>query len=277
MKISSLLTAPAIIVTAVMEECLGVLRSDLGRDGIHLWTGAGQVGKTTTARWCVDRFKQEFDESDPDTFTAQWIQLASTHRGSAQKTTMAMLESLGVPVRPASLRMTALDSQTRHVVSELRRQRILVWFIDEAGLLPDEGLRHVAQIHDTAHKNDWPVKIVLVGMNDLPSRITNQPQLNGRVEIRKTFEPIEEQDQRALIVQDLPWIDDLDPSEASNIVKQLGQRSQGLPGRLVRLLTQVRQIIDRGGIAPNAASVSAILTRLMLDRQATIDFDMGGA
>jgi hypothetical protein len=157
--------------------------------GLVMWAGPSRNGKTTTAKFMVSQMNIDAEAQVEGAFRGRHMEVGSGPRTASQKWGIKHLywEFAGKVAERIFQRETP-RSLALHVVDALRKWRIQMVFVDEAGYLSTEELQGMVLVLDVAREEDWPLTIVLIGMNDLPIKVNNCPQINGRVVSWSFFE-----------------------------------------------------------------------------------------
>jgi hypothetical protein len=158
--------------------------------GLVVWTGPSRNGKTTTARFLAARVSADADAQVDGAFRGRHMEIAGGGRYASQKWGIKHLywEFAGKVAERVFQKETP-RSLALHVVDALRKRRVQMVFVDEAGYLSTEELQGMVLVLDVAREEGWPLTIVLIGMNDLPIKVNNCPQIDGRVVSWSYFEP----------------------------------------------------------------------------------------
>lgn len=208
-----------------------------------VWTGPSRNGKTVTAKWLAKSIN-DAAEADPDGFRAALFEYggASHAAGNDMKRVMRSVYHAAVAKLDEGLyRQLPSEALALHVVNGLRAKNIQMLMVDEAGLLGVEGLRALVTIRDVAEHHEWPLSIVLIGMDNLPSDIHRLPQIVRRVHDWYYFEPYSLEDTYELLVGlDRQFADvDLQTTEGRRMIALIHQICGGLPGLLTPFLRKL--------------------------------------
>ena len=208
-----------------------------------VWTGPSRNGKTVTAKWLRDKINAACDTS-PDGFRAVLFEYGgdTTKGGNEMKRVIRSVYQATVAKLDEGLyRQSPSEDLALHLVKGLRAKNIQMLMVDEAGLLRVEGLRALVTIRDVAEHQDWPLSIVLIGMDSLPADIGRLPQIQRRVHEWCYFEPYSLEDTYELLIG-------LDPQFASvdlavpaqrDMIEFIHKVSGGLPGLLAPFLRKL--------------------------------------
>lgn len=161
-----------------------------------VWTGDTDLGKTTTARWMTEKVNQGFDQApgDDDSYRALYYETGRIPRAvnnGAKRAIRSVYQQVLGTMDPGMYRQSPPHHLAELVVRGLERKQLEMLFVDEAGLLSISALRGMALLYDIAEMENWPLTIVLIGMDDLPQSLQAKRQLQSRVKQWVFFEAYE--------------------------------------------------------------------------------------
>lgn len=233
-----------IVETALMHEVTDRTLAVHYKSPIIVWTGQSHLGKTTTATWFRDRINLAYEAENPDAFRAGYYQATEVPAWyhSPDKMAMGAFHSgiLG-PLDSGLYRRLKPDELAKHIVTGLIKRQIEMAIVDEAGLYSLPALRGLITIRDRAVIQEHPLTIVLIGMDDLPFKITATPQIDERVHEWLYFKSytLQETIDLATEVTDL-WRDaDLSSVEVQRQFQFIHDHTDGVAGRIVAFLGKV--------------------------------------
>jgi hypothetical protein len=229
----------SIVVTDMMKEMINRTLSVHALSALVLWYGQARIGKTTTALYMAQEINRMFDEFNADTFRAVHYEVGRLRpkdgndwkraiRGFYQATLSSQLDE-GFYTRNAS------EVLARQVVHGLKRKRIELVFVDEAGTLSLEAIRGICLIRDVAANENWTLTIVFIGMDDLPDKLIKIPRIHLRLLDTCHFTQYEIDDTWNLLNKLHPYFAALDPKVKAHReqVETIHEICQGLPGLIV--------------------------------------------
>jgi AAA domain len=151
---------------------------------LTVFHGPAGTGKTTTAQWTADRINEQHSPDDPRTFRALHYEVGEITRWSGQEQKQA-IKSIYVAavgqMDEGQYRRMPVEALARHLVYGLARKDFRIVFVDEAGLLSLDALRGIVLALDTAKNERQLLSFCLVGMDDLPLKLEQLPQIRRRV------------------------------------------------------------------------------------------------
>lgn len=264
-------TTDRVIETDLMHQVEDLTIAAHNSSPIVVWTGRSRLGKTTTAQWLAKRINDAYSAANADAFQArryQATELASWH--SVDKTAMAAFH-IGVlgSLDEGLYRRLRAPELAGHVVTGLLRNRIELVFVDEAGLYSVPALRGLIAIRDRLVEKGGRLTLVLIGMDDLPTKLEQNPQVKGRVHEWCYFEPYKLRETVRLVRKISPlWAraNSKDP-EVRRQLKFLHEATDGTPGRIVPFVQKVEQAVTTSGHELSVALLKAVQLRTARNRQ----------
>lgn len=208
-----------------------------------VWTGPSRNGKTETAKWLRDNINQA-SERDPNGFRAVHFEYGGGTEGGKNEIKRAIRSVYHATVAKLDeglFRQSPPEDLALHVVKGLRAKNIQMLMVDEAGLLKVDGLRALVIIRDVAQDHGWPLSIVLIGMDTLPTDIALLPQIERRVHEWCYFEPYVLEETYELLVGLDPQFAELrlDVPAQRDMIAFIQEICAGLPGLLAPFLLKL--------------------------------------
>lgn len=187
---------PVLVETAAMRTALDRTLSVHAGGQFATWTGASRLGKTTTASWARNQINAaaDRDDGDPDAFRAAYLEVGKVGPwgGHAQKSVLRSLYHGLIGKMPEAVyRQSPLEDLAAMTVAGLAQDNTQVVWLDETGRLSVDALDGLCLVVDAAAGADppFPLTIVLVGMNDLPTKVHTREQLKNRIHEWVHFAP----------------------------------------------------------------------------------------
>jgi hypothetical protein len=220
---------------------------------IVVWTGPSRVGKSTTARYFRDDLNEQHGRKVAHSFRAFHYELGrSAYYRDARdekRAIKSLYEAVVSPLDHGTYLRSQSESLAQMLIQALTDREIQCLLVDEAGHLTPQAVNGMVLIRNTAENMGWPLSIVLIGMNDLPSNVTREPQNAGRVAEWIVFEPIKMlMETRGLLEVMHPFFSTLseeDPSHAG-IVEWIHQEFEGVPGRIKNFVDRFARYYNDG-------------------------------
>ncbi|MFN8665919.1 MAG: ATP-binding protein [Gemmatimonadaceae bacterium] len=265
-------TAERVVVTLQMTGAANRTMALHEGSPLVVWTGPSRNGKTVTAKWLAKSIN-DAAERDPHGFRAALFEYggASGASGNDMKRVMrSVYHAVIAKLDEGLYRQLPSEALALHVVNGLRAKNIQMLMVDEAGLLGVEGLRGLVTIRDVAEHNEWPLSIVLIGMDNLPADIHKLPQILRRVHDWYCFEPYSVEDTYELLVGLEPQFVSFSPKtpEGRRIIALIQSICGGLPGLLAPFLRKLQFNQKHLGepLTESLIRVTQIMTKKDMDR-----------
>jgi hypothetical protein len=174
-----------IVETSMMRVIMERTLSVHVLSALVVWYGLSRLGKTTTAILMVDKLAAIYDPNNPDAFRAVHYEVGGVeaYSGNEMKRGIKSLynAALGTLLDAAVYVRDPPESLAARLVHGLRLRNIQMIFVDEAGLLSLNAIRGMVLVRDVAENMGWPLTIIFIGMDDLPVKMTQLPQIENRV------------------------------------------------------------------------------------------------
>jgi Cdc6-like AAA superfamily ATPase len=170
------------VETGFMREVMN--RTMAIHPGNVVWYGESRIGKTTTAKHFVNRINKNYTPENHDSFRAVHFEAGeiASWTGNEQKKGLKSLYNATVGrIDEGSYRTDPTETIAETLVYALKRKNIQKVFIDEAGNLSLDAIRGIMMAFDAAKSIDHNLSLIFIGMDDLPTKMTKLPQINGRL------------------------------------------------------------------------------------------------
>src|SRR5256885_6222422 len=227
------------VVTDMMREMINRTLAVHTLSALVLWYGQSRIGKTTTALHMVEEINKLFDEGNTETFRAVHYEVGRIRSGSGNEWKRAIRsfyqETLKSQLDEGFYTRNAPEALAHQLVHGLRRRRIELVFVDEAGTLSLEAIRGICLIRDIAANESWTLTTVFIGMDDLPDKLIKIPRIHLRLLDTCHFTQYEVEDTWRLLEKLHPYFAKLDPMVKAHRepVETVHEICGGLPGLIV--------------------------------------------
>jgi hypothetical protein len=237
-------------------------------------SGRSRLGKTTTAEWIVESINAKYTPENPRAFRAFHYQVGKISgrfandekRGIKSVWSGALEEALD----EGRYRRLLPESLAEELVHGLRRRRIALGFIDEAGLLSSGAIRGmIGTVRDKSLKMGWPLTLVFVGMDELPQKLDEVPQVRERVTCWIPFTEYERRDTVRLLRGIHPHFANAS-KENPDVREQMlfiHNTIGGYPGKIVSFLSAVDTWLPTLGGEYTLEAFKAVHKLVRLDRE----------
>lgn len=262
-----------IIETATMRE---VIKRTLAiHPGNSLWYGMTRIGKTTTARYAVEKIYEAYSANNPDAFRAVHYETGALARSSNdQKRGIKSLYNATLGRIDEGLYHKDLtETLVQELVYGLKRKNIGMVFIDEAGNMSLEAIRGMLMAHDAAKNMGHALSLIFIGMDDLPVKVTKLPQVNGRIQEWCYFEAYSLEETAELLSELHPHFANLEISNPADReqFQLIYDLYGGFPGHIIPLIRKIEryQAVNPEPITP--VYLKTIHLRTALDKANSIN------
>jgi hypothetical protein len=239
----------AIIETGMMRWAMKRTTAVHHLGGFCMWSGRAGMGKTTAAQQMVKLIEEGYAPSNPKAFRAVHYEAGSVEdwtKNEAKRGIRSLYCGVGYGLDEGAYRGYLPEELAADLVHFLIKTNTQFIFVDEAGLLSRKALRGMATVSDTAKLKGWTLTIVLIGMDNLPTKLADKAQLERRVYEWIYFKPCTLEETLKLLATLHPYFETLS-------LKDKGQRRQvqyihdackGMPGSVVPFASRFRNLFD---------------------------------
>lgn len=266
------------VEVALMREAERRTMAVVPGSGFVVWSGRQRIGKTTTARWMVDRINRACreDTDNPNAFRAHHYEVGEIARSAASPQKQAIrsvYHAVYGSLDEGTYRQATPSSLARLMVAGLRKKRIRMIFIDEAGLLSLAAIRGMMLLRDTAQNEEWALSLVFIGMDGLPMKMERQKQIAGRIHEWITFEPYDFNDTYQLLatISDRFAALDTDVPEEREIVEWVHERFRGVPGEILPFYRRLKRRLEQLDVELSLAACTAVQDVTDGDRKRAVE------
>jgi hypothetical protein len=157
-------------------------------------------------------------------------------------------------------------------VDAMRLKNIQIVAVDEAGTLPLDAIRGMILISDLAKKINWDLTLILIGMDDLPKKIQQLPQIKARVNEWCRFEPYELEEMFDLLRRIEPVFvnHSLDNKQHLEQIKFIHDQFQGTIGLIIPFLRRLRNYLNGSNDVVDLELLMAVQLMFLRDRDLSI-------
>lgn len=236
------------------------------------WHGQSRVGKTTTARWLAEQINSQYDPNNPDAFRAVHYEVGEvpTWSGNKQKKGIKSLYNAVVGrFDEGTYRSLPPEELARQLVHGCRRKAVRMVLVDEAGTLSLDAIRGMTLVRDTAELMEWTLSLVFIGMDDLPTTLTQVPQVEKRVHEWVYFTPYNLDETWALLAELHNYFAKLDgrKQEHREQVEFIHEQYGGFPGEIVPFLRRLDHRLQEFRGAVDLTLLRAVHLLLQRDKE----------
>lgn len=226
------------------------------------WVGRSRLGKTTTARYLNNLINENFSSDDPRAFRSVHYEVGGLSGWSGdddqKKGIRSLFHACVGRMDDTLYRRSLSEDLARQLVHSLKKKRIQMIFVDEAGNLSVDAIRGMVLARDTAELSEWTLSIVFIGMDDLPAKLVSLPQIHNRTDEWCYFEPYSLEETFMLLGKLHPHFAGLNLKNKEHLeqVEFIYEQFGGVPGLIVPFIrrlksrqhTELEGIIDITGL-----------------------------
>lgn len=225
--------------------------------GLVVWHGRARLGKTTTAKWMEGQINQQYCPDNSISFRAVHYEVGEVSKWTGngmKKGIRSLYHALVGRIDEGLYRQLPAEDLARQFIHSIRRKNIEMVFVDEAGCLSLEAIRGMVLARNVAENEGWTLTIIFVGMDDLPTKMMELPQIRGRIHEWCYFEPYNLDETWALLSELHPYFAGLDARKEKHQeqVKFIHDLYGGVAGEIVpfvrRLAYRLREYKDEPDI-----------------------------
>jgi hypothetical protein len=263
-----------IVPTGMMLEVIS--RTAAVHPGNSIWYGDSRIGKTTTAKFMVQQIMKAYDPQNPHAYRAAHYEVGEIREwtGNEMKQGVKSLyyATLG-RFDEGIYRHDPTESVATHLVHGLRRKNIQMIFIDEAGTLSLEAMRGMVLVGDIAKNMNYPLSLVFIGMDDLPTKVRHLPQVDKRCVEWCYFEAYSLNDTANLLAELHPHFGRLDFNNPKHYeqVKCIYDLMGGFPGLIVPFLRKLEHCQRQVPEEITTTYLRTIHLRTVMDRKQSVN------
>lgn len=268
--------AVKIIMTGQMKEVIHNTLAVHQSGACVVWTGISGLGKTTTARKLVELASQNYDPENPNAFRIVHYEVGEITQWAGQKGKKAirsLYNAASGPMDEGTYRQAPVEALAAQLVRVLKRKNIRMIIVDEAGLLTLDAIRGMILVLDTAENLGYPLTLVFVGMDDLPTKLTKIPQIERRVHEWCYFGEYNLEETWDLLAELHPHFSTLDKNKKDHIeqVEFIHKKFGGKLGLIVPFLRRLDYAAPRMKVAIDLTLLKAIHMQTHQSRKQAID------
>ena len=265
---------PPMVETSLMVRTVRRTMAVVPGGGLVVWTGPSRAGKTMTARWFAQKL-EDACATDARGFRAVHFEAAITPTGNdgMKRGVQALYSAAIAPMSETVYRQRQTESMATILVDGLRARNVRVVLVDEAGLMSTDALNGLVLVRDVAENEGWPVTVVLIGMDDLPTKLAKRPQVASRIHEWCFFQPYSLEETHELLAALHPHFAELDLRITAHRsqVDFLHRTYGGLPGLLVPYLRRLTYRERELGVPISLDVLRAVHLLTERDRHAAVD------
>jgi hypothetical protein len=251
---NSIFEYPDPVRTTVIET--GMMRWAIKRTfavhhlgGFCMWSGRAGMGKTTTAQQMAKLIEEAYDPENPKAFRAVHYEAGSVQDWSkheAKRGIRSLYCGVGCSLDEGTYRSYLPEELATDLVHFLIKTNTQFIFADEAGCLSLNTIRGMVTVSDTAKLKGWTLTIVLIGMDNLPTMLTRNAQVERRVYEWIYFKPCTVNETHKLLTTVHPYFAALDLKDKKHLrqVRYIHDACKGMPGSVTLFASRFRNLFE---------------------------------
>lgn len=278
---SSIFDFPEPVETHVIKT--GMIRLAIRRTraihhlgGFCVWSGRAGMGKTTAAEQMVKLIEEAYDPENPRAFRAVLYEAGSVQDWSkheAKRGIRSLYCGVGCSLDEGVYRSYLPEELAADLVHFLIKMNIQFIFADEAGLLSLSAIRGMVTVSDTARLKRWPLTIILIGMDNLPTMVTKITQVDRRVYDWIYFKPCTIEETHKLLATLHPYFRGLNLKNRDHKrqVQYIHDACKGIPGSVVLFVVRFTNLLNELPLDDPMVHIQAAHIQPLFDRSLCIN------
>lgn len=242
-----------------LREAIALSKLSHRTPGLQMWTGDPGVGKTVAAEQLAYECNRDADARLKGSYRAFYFVTGGDVERSTgrqmKRGIYTVYEQMIGELSSGELRTrseTALAEEIVHHAKLINTQLII---IDEAGTKSASEIRGLALLSDIARQREFPLSLLLVGMDDLAAKMGSLDVLRSRTRVIVGFQSWEQEEALSFILARSSLIEEAygrrDPGIALMLTAML-KHTQCRPREIETLLPEVDKRLARHGDALRA-------------------------
>lgn len=231
------LVKPVVVETGMMKSAIRRMLAVHHLGGLCIWSGRAGMGKTTTAQHMVSLIEDAYDPDDPRAFRAMHYQAGSKNptKSEAKHGIRSLYYGVGCKLDEGVYRTHLPEELAADLAHFLKKMNIQIIFVDEAGCLSLGAIRGIVLVSDTARLMGLTLTTVLIGMDNLPTKVKHIPQVDRRIHEWCYFKPCTLEETYKLLAALHPYFAGLSLKDVSHEeqINYVHDACKGMPGSLV--------------------------------------------
>lgn len=270
------LVTPVVVETGMMKSIIKRTCSLHHLGGLCVWSGRAGMGKTTTAEHMVELIEEAYTPDNPRAFRAIYYE-ASTFKPSSKDQAKHGIRSLyfgvGCKLDEGRYRTCLPEELAADLVHFLKKMNIQIIFIDEAGCLSPGAIRGIVHVSNKARQMGLTLTIVLIGMDNLPSMMRKNPNVERRVRDWCYFKPYTIEDTHKLLAALHPHFAGLQLSHPSHQeqISYIHEACKGMPGSIVPFVSRFANLIEELPDGELMVQIQAALIQPLFDMRRCVN------
>jgi hypothetical protein len=239
--------------------------------GICVWSGRAGMGKTTTAQHMVKLTDDAYDPDNPRAFRVVHYEAGSKNpsKSDAKHGIRSLYYGVGCKLDEGIYRTHLAEELAADLIHFLKKMNIQLIFIDEAGCLSLDAIRGIILVSDTARLLGLTLTIVLIGMDNLPTKVKRNPQVERRIHEWCYFKPCTLEETYNLLAALHPHFASLSLKDTSHKeqISYVHEACKGMPGSLVPFVSRFSSMFGELLDEDPMVHIQAALIQPLFDKE----------
>lgn len=265
------LVKPVVVETGMMKSATKRMLAVHHLGGLCVWSGRAGMGKTTTAQHMVKCTEESYDPDNPRAFRVVHYQAGSKNptKSEAKHGIRSLYYGVGCSLDEGVYRTHLPEELAAELVHFLKKMNIQIVFVDEAGCLPLDAIRGMVLVSDTARLKGLTLTIVLIGMDNLPTKVKRSPQIDRRIYEWCYFKPCTLEETYKFLAALHPYFAGLSLMNESHReqISYVHEACKGMPGSLVPFVSRFSSIAGEVHDEDPLTHIQAALIQPLFDKE----------
>lgn len=237
-----------------LREAIALSKLSHRTPGLQMWTGDPGVGKTIAAEQLAYECNRDADAQRPGSYRAFYFVTGGDVERSMGRQMKSgiytVYEQMLGELTGGELRSRSETSLAEEIVHHVRLTNTQLIIVDEAGTKSASEIRGLALISDVARRNEFPVSLLLVGMDDLAAKMSSLEVIKSRTRVTVAFQRWEEEEALSFILARSQLIADAYAGRTSGLplmLQSILKFTQCRPREIETLLPEIDKRLARHG------------------------------
>lgn len=240
--------------------------------GLCVWAGRAGMGKTTTMLHMVKLIEEAYDPESPRAFRAMHSEVGKNNDWSkheAKRGIRSLYHAVEFKLDEGMYRSYLPEELAAELVHFLKKMNIQMILLDEAGCMPLDAIRGIVTVSDKARLMGWTLTIILIGMDNLATKLTRNPQVDRRVYDWCNFKPCALEETHKLLRTLHPYFDGLNLKISSHEeqIRYIHEACKGMPGSIVTFACHFGSLFEEVSGEDSMVQIQAAIIRPLFDKE----------
>lgn len=265
------LVKPVVVETGMMKSAIRRTLAVHHLGGLCVWSGRAGMGKTTTAQYTVKFTEEAYEPENPKAFRVTHYIAGSKKMtmSEAKHGIRSLYYGVGCSLDEGVYRTHLPEELAADLVHFLKKMNIQIIFVDEAGCLSLDAIRGMVLVSDTARLMGLTLTIVLIGMDNLPTKVKRIPQVDRRIHEWCYFKPCTLEETYKFLASLHPYFASLNLMNASHKeqISYVHEACKGMPGSLVPFVSRFGSMFGEVLDEDPLVHIQAALIQPLFDKE----------